>query len=316
MPADPNDALHLAATEALPRTEAVAEAARGLDLKSDADVLQALLDGQRRAVESVAAAIPALSRAAQLGVAALGAAGRLIYLGAGSPALMSLADALEIPQTYGIAYDRIVLILADGATIATRLNGVREDDAAGARADIAAAQVGPNDLVIATSASGTTPYTVEGLRAARAAGAKTVGIAGNAGAPLLLDADVAVLLDAGPEVISGSTRMGAGTAQKAALNMLSTLIGVRLKHVYDGQMINMKADNDKLRGRAARIVETITGASAEIAAHALRQSDGEVKPAILIAAGAKSLADATAILSATNGDIRQALAQLGAAPRQ
>lgn len=316
MPAYPNVVHSLAAANPLPRTEAVADAARGLDTKSNADVLHALLDGQRRAVESVAAAIPALSQAAQLGVGALEAGGRLIYLGAGSPALMSLADALEIPQTYGIAYDRIVLILADGATIATRLNGVREDDAAGARADIAAAKVGPNDLVIATSASGTTPYTVEGLRAARAAGAKTVGIAGNSGAPLLLDADVAVFLDAGPEVISGSTRMGAGTAQKAALNMLSTLIGVRLKHVYDGQMVNMKADNDKLRGRAARIVQTITGANAEMAGEALRQSEGEVKPAILIAAGAKNLADANAILAATQGDIRQALARLGAAPGQ
>jgi N-acetylmuramic acid 6-phosphate etherase len=303
----------MAVTKALPRTEAIVDVAVGLDTKSDADVLGALLDGQRRAIESVATAIPALSRAAEVGVAALEAGGRLIYLGAGSPALMSLADALEIPATYGIPYDRIVLVLADGKTIATRLNGVLEDDAEGARADIGAAGVGRNDCVIATSASGTTPYTVEGLRAARAAGAKTIGIAGNAGSPLLADADVAVLLDTGPEVISGSTRMGAGTAQKAALNMLSTLIGVRLNHVYDGLMVNMKADNDKLRGRAARIVTTITGASAESAAFALEQSGGEIKPAILIAAGARSFADAMTVLGATRGNVRQALAQLGAA---
>ena len=183
----------------------------------------------------------------------------------------------------------------------------------GARQDVAAAGVGPGDCVIATSASGTTPYTVEGLRAAKAAGATTIGIAGNAGAPLLALADVSVLLDAGPEVISGSTRMGAGTAQKAALNMLSTLIGVRLNHVYDGLMVNVKADNDKLRGRAARIVTTITGASAETAADALKTSDGEVKPAILIAAGAKSLADAVDLLGATKGNVRDALAKLGAA---
>lgn len=304
----------MAVSNALPRTEAVAAAAAGLDTKSDADVLTALLDGQRRAVESVAAAIPDLARAAQLGANALAGGGRLIYLGAGSPALMSLADALEIPQTYGIAHDRIVLILADGKTIATRLNGMREDDADGARADIAAAGVGPGDCVIATSASGSTPYTVEGLRAAKAAGASTVGIAGNAGAPLLGSADVSVLLDAGPEVISGSTRMGAGTAQKAALNMLSTLIGVRLGHVYDGLMVNVKADNDKLRGRAERIVVTITGASAQTAADALKESDGEVKPAILIAAGAKSLADAEDLLGATKGNVRDALARLNAHP--
>lgn len=304
----------MAVSNVLPRTEAIVETALGLDTKPDAEVLGALLDGQRRAIESVAAAIPALSRAARLGVEALESGGRLVYLGAGSPALMSLADALELPQTYGIAYDRIVLILADGESIATRLNGVREDDADGARADIRAAAVGPGDCVIATSASGTTPYTLEGLRAARAAGAKTVGIAGNAGAPLLADADVGVLLDTGPEVISGSTRMGAGTAQKAALNMLSTLIGVRLNHVYDGMMVNVRADNDKLRGRAARIVTTITGASAETAAFALQQSEGEVKPAILIAAGARSLADAVTLLGATKGNVRAALSRLGATP--
>lgn len=304
----------MAVSNAVPRTEAIADAATGLDTKPDADILAALLDGQRRAIDAVAAAIPALSQAAQLGAEALAGGGRLIYLGAGSPALMSLADALEIPQTYGIAYDRIVLILADGKTIATRLNGVREDDAEGAREDIAAAGVGPGDCVIATSASGSTPYTVEGLRAARSAGATTVAIAGNAGAPLMASADVPVLLDTGPEVISGSTRMGAGTAQKAALNMLSTLIGVKLGHVYDGLMVNVKADNDKLRGRAQRIVTTITGASAQAAADALKTSDGEVKPAILIAAGAKSLADAVDLLGATKGNVRDALARLNAHP--
>jgi N-acetylmuramic acid 6-phosphate etherase len=302
----------MAATSALPTTEGVAEAAYGLDTKSDTEILSILVDGQRRAIEAAAAALPALSQAAQLGVAALQAGGRLIYLGAGSPALMSLADALEIPATYGIAYDRIVLILADGETIATRLNGVREDDAAGARAEIAAAGVGPSDCVIATSASGTTPYTVEGLRAARAAGAKTIGIAGNADVPLFAHADVAVLLDTGPEVISGSTRMGAGTAQKAALNMLSTLIGIRLGHVYDGQMVNMIADNEKLRGRAARIVMNVSGASAEHANDALRRTDGKIKPAILIAAGAKSLADAVGLLGDSKGNVRDALARLGA----
>jgi N-acetylmuramic acid 6-phosphate etherase len=139
-----------------------------------------------------------------------------------------------------------------------------------------------------------------------------VAISGNAEAPLLASADVAVLLDVGPEVISGSTRMGAGTAQKAALNMLSTLIGVRLGHVYDGLMVNVKADNDKLRGRAARIVTTITGASLDLATRALKESEGEVKPAILIAAGARSLADAVDILGVTNGNVRDALARLGA----
>lgn len=302
----------MAAAAVLPRTEALHSASVGLDIRSDGEILEALLNGQRRAVESVAAAIPALSRAARLGAAAIEAGGRLVYVGAGSPALISLGDALELPQTYGIARDRIVLVLADGPAIAQRLDGTREDNAAEARAEVETLQLGPTDCVIATSASGSTPYTVSGLATARAAGARTVGIAGNADAPLFAHADVAVLLDSGPEVISGSTRMGAGTAQKAALNMLSTLIGVRLGHVYDGLMVNLTADNDKLRGRAARIVATITGASAERAAEALKASDGEVKPAILIAAGAKSLADAVDLLGVTKGNVREALDRLGA----
>ncbi|MBK8083119.1 MAG: N-acetylmuramic acid 6-phosphate etherase [Devosia sp.] len=283
----------------------------GLDTWPDDAILAALLDGQRRALEAVAAAIPDLSRGARLAADRLRGGGRLIYVGAGSPALMSLADALEIPQTYGIAHERIVTILADGKGIAERLDGSREDRADEAEADIAAARVGPADCVIATSASGSTPYTVAGLRAARRAGAATIGIAGNRASPLLESADVAVLLATGPEVISGSTRMGAGTAQKAALNMLSTLMGVHLGHVYDGLMVNLTADNAKLRGRAARIVSTITGVDDGTAAQALGVSGGEVKPATLLAAGVGSLAEAGALLDQSRGNLRQALARAG-----
>lgn len=293
-----------------PATEVADDRYEGLDTWGDDAILAALLEGQKRALASVDAAIPALSLAASAAAEKLAAGGRLVYLAAGSPALMSLADALEIPQTYGVAYDRVVLILSDGEGIAKRLNGVREDDRDGARADVAANGVGPGDCVIATSASGTTPYTLAGLQAAKAAGAATVAIAGNAGAPLLSIADIPVLLNAGPEVISGSTRMGAGTAQKAALNMLSTLIGVKLGHVYDGLMVNVKADNEKLRGRSARIVSRITGASEAEARETLNQSGGEVKPAILIAAGAENLAQAEALLGQTKGNVRAALARL------
>lgn len=291
-------------------TEIAEDRFAGLDTWPDATILAALLDGQKRALASVEAAIPALAQAAAAAAAALAGGGRLVYLASGSPALMSLADALEIPQTYGIAHDRVVLILADGAGIATRLNGMREDDAEGARADVAAQRVGAGDCVVAISASGSTPYTVAGLEAARKAGARTVGIAGNAGAPLLAAAEIPVLLDAGPEVISGSTRMGAGTAQKAALNMLSTLVGVRLGHVYDGLMVNVKADNEKLRIRSARIVSRITGVPEARARETLELSGGEVKPAILIAAGAQGLAAANALLAETGGNVREALARV------
>ena len=299
-------------TPAAVRTESVDATSVDLDIRSDGEILSTILDGQRRAINSLEAAIPSLSRAAQLAVEALDRGGRLVYLGAGSAALMSLADALEIPQTYGIARDRIVMIFADGRDIATRLNGAREDDGAGARIEIAGHKLGSGDCVVAISASGATPYTVHGLDEARVRGAKTIAIAGNAGAPLFQFADVPVLLDVGPEVIAGSTRMGAGTAQKSALNMLSTLVGIRLGHVYDGLMVNVKADNEKLRGRAARIVTTITGASAEQAPAPSSNRMATVKAAILIAAGAKSLADAVRLLGAAKGHVRAALGKLGA----
>lgn len=293
----------------LPTTEGADARYAGLDTWPDDAVLTALLDGQRRGVASVEAAIPDLARAARIAAEKLTAGGRLVYLAAGSPALISLGDALEIPQTYGVARDRILLLLAGGKSIFETLTGVEEDDGEQAQRDVASAGIGAADCVVAISASGTTPYTVAGLRAAKAAGAATVGIAGNAGAPLIVSADIGVLLDSGPEVISGSTRMGAGTAQKAALNMLSTLIGVRLGHVFDGQMINFIADNDKLRGRAARVITRITGADNDRAIRALEQTDGAIKPAILIAAGATH-AQAGDLLARTTGNLREALALL------
>lgn len=300
-------------TSTAPATEIAEARYAGLDTWQDDAILAALLDGQKRALASVEAAIPDLVRAARHVAEKLATGGRLVYLGAGSPALIALADALEIPQTYGVARDRIVLVLAGGQAITQNLTGVDEDDADLARHDVAAAAIGPGDCVIAVSASGSTPYTVAGLEACRAAGAATVGIAGNRGAPLLAIAGVGILLDAGPEVISGSTRMGAGTAQKAALNMLSTLVGVHLGHVYDGLMVNVNADNQKLRGRAARIVMTITGVEQGKALEALKLSDGAVKPAVLIAAGAENLAQAGALLGQTKGNLRVALAKIGTA---
>ena len=291
----------------LPATESVDQRYRGLDTWDDATILGALLDGQKRALAAVEAAIPALSKAAGLVADALSRGGRLIYLGAGSPALISLGDALELPQTFGIPRDRIELILAGGASITQNLAGPSEDDRDLGAREMIAANVGPNDCVVAVSASGSTPYTVAGLVAAHERGAATVAVAGNAGAPLFSVADAEVLLDVGPEVISGSTRMGAGTAQKAALNMLSTLVGVRLGHVHDNFMVNVNADNEKLRKRSERMVSAITGSTGDVAAAALVDSAGAVKPAILIAAGA-SPDEARRLLGQHGGVVRDALA--------
>lgn len=292
-----------------PETEARDPRYGGLDTWRDEAILSALLEGQQRSLNAVAQALPELARAARAAAERLQRGGRLIYLGAGSAGLMALADALEIPQTFGLSAGQTRTVLADGPRIAESLNGEREDNDAAARADMAAIAVNAKDCVIAVSASGRTPYTVAGLRAAKAAGALTVGLAGLRGSPLFMEADIGVELHTGAEVISGSTRLSAGTAQKAALNLISTLMAVRLGHVYDGLMVNLRADNAKLRGRAARMVMLIAGVDEPRALAALETSGGKVKEAALIAAGCAP-EDVEALLTASNGNLRQALAVL------
>ena len=290
----------------MPETEARDARYAGIDTWRDEAILSALLEGQQRALNAVAQALPQISRAARGAAKALESGGRLVYLGAGSPALMALADALEIPQTFGLDRAQIRLVLADGSGISQQLNGQREDNAEAAIADINAITLHKRDCVIAISASGTTPYTLAGQRAARDAGALTIGLAGSRTSPLLMEADIGIELATGAEVISGSTRLSAGTAQKAALNLMSTLIAVRLGHVYDGLMVNVRADNAKLRARAQRIVASIAGVPAEAALAALTLSGGAVKEAVLIAMGCPP-ADAAGLVSAAKGHLRDAM---------
>lgn len=281
--------------------------AKGFDTLSPTRILDVLAAAQANAARSVEAAIPAIADAAERAAAALRSGHRLAYVGAGSSGLMALADCLELPGTYGIGIDEAIVILAGGRDSLVDMIGVGEDDAEAGAADLAAAGVGRGDCVIAVSASGSTPYTVAAARAARERGATVIGIANNEGAPLLAAADVAVLLRTPPEVISGSTRMGAGTAQKIALNMLSTLMAVHLGHVHDGHMVNVRADNDKLRARAARIVTDITGISTDTATGLLRESRGSVKHAILLAAGAGDIEAANAALVEAGQNLRRAM---------
>jgi N-acetylmuramic acid 6-phosphate etherase len=292
------------------RTEAQHRHAEGLDIQAPASVLSALAEGQIEAAQAVRAAIPAIAAAAELVAPRLKAGGRLVYAAAGSSGLMALADALELPGTYGIARDRVVVLLAGGEEALRNLAGAPEDDRAEAVRAVVSAAVGPRDCVIAVSASGSTPYALAALEEARRRGAATVALANNAGTPLLDGADVAVLLETPPEVIAGSTRMGAGTAQKIALNMLSTLVAVHLGHVHDGYMVNLVADNAKLRGRAQRIVAAVTGSRPDEAARLLEKSGGAVKTAILLAAGAADAEAARKLLDGTGQKLRPALSAI------
>lgn len=292
---------------ALTRTEALHHNAEGLDIQAPEAILSSLAGGQIEAAEAVRAAIPAIAAAAELVATRLKAGGRLIYAAAGSSGLMALADALELPGTFGIARDRVVVLLAGGAAALQNLAGAPEDDAAEAVQAVASAAPGGQDCLIVLSVSGSTPYAVAALDEARRRGAASIALANNPGTPLLEKADVAVLLATPPEVIAGSTRMGAGTAQKVALNMLSTLTAIHLGHVHDGYMVNLVADNAKLRGRARRIVASVAGVGPEEAARLLERSGGAVKTAILLAAGAADAAAAEKILDSTGQKLRPAL---------
>jgi len=295
---------------AIAGTEAVNRSATRIDIDPPLAVLARLADAQIEAAAATRSALTGIATAARLIADTLLGGGRIVYAAAGSSALMALSDALELPGTFGIARDRIVVLLAGGADALTNLAGAPEDDRAQAVADIAAQGIGSGDCLVAVSASGSTPYAVAALAEAKRRGAKTIGMANNDGASLVRDADVGIVLATPPEMIAGSTRMGAGTAQKIALNMMSTMVGIHLGHVHDGYMVNLHADNAKLRDRAARIVAAIAGCGPDAASAFLRQSEGSVKVAVLMALGAASVDDARHRLQQSGQRLRPALAGL------
>ncbi|MCC2613157.1 N-acetylmuramic acid 6-phosphate etherase [Neorhizobium petrolearium] len=291
-------------------TEARHGKAEGLDMRAPAEILELLAAAQQEAAKAVDRAIPAIAEAADLMAATLKSGGKLVYVGAGSAGLVAMTDALELPGTYGIAPEKLVVLFAGGLSPVTDLPGGPEDDPVLGRHD--ADVISGEDCVLCVSASGSTPYTVAVAEVARARGAKLVAIANNAGARLFDGADVAILLETPPEVVAGSTRMGAGTAQKMAFNMLSTLAAVKLGHVHDGHMVSLRADNDKLRARAARMVADIAGIDFEEARAWFGAADGSVKVAVLLAAGAADAEAAKALLARSGEVLRVALDELHA----
>jgi N-acetylmuramic acid 6-phosphate etherase len=289
------------------KTEERHDNAKGLDLMHPALALRLLASGQQAAAKAVDAAIESISAAASIAAESLASGRRLAYAGAGSSGLMAMADALELPGTYGIPQDQIVVLLAGGTASLSDLAGGYEDDMDLARNDVRKAGIGAGDCLVSVSASGSTPYALAAADEARKLGAKVIAVANNPGAALFKDADVSILLQTPPEVVSGSTRMGAGTAQKIAFNMFSTLVGIQLGHVLDGHMVNLRADNIKLHGRAIRIVTDITGISAGEAGRLINMASGSVKVAILLASGAEDVAVAEAALKEARQNLRRAI---------
>lgn len=290
------------------QTEKPHPKSRGLDLLDGEQILAILHEGQVEATKSVSAAIPALNKGAEAMAMAIKSGGNLVYAAAGSSGLMGLADGLEIPPTFGVPTSRINILRAGGLEDMARPKGEAEDDEDAATRD--AANIGPNDCVICLAASGNTVYPVTIMKIAKERGATTIGISNNDGTLLITGSDIPVHLPTPPEVIAGSTRLGAGTAQKIALNMMSSLMGVRLGHVVDGLMVNVIANNVKLFERAENIVMDITGCDRKTASTNLKAANGGVKQAILITSGAKDLSDATKYLDMADQNLRSAITNI------
>jgi N-acetylmuramic acid 6-phosphate etherase len=291
-----------------PRTETRHQAANGLDALADRDILTAIVGGQVAALGALDLAQEQIAQGAALMALSVRAGAHLVYAAAGSSGLMALADGAELGGTFGIDPSRIRILMAGGLPVDARMPGNTEDDAQAAQ--VAASTINAADTVIAVSASGNTAYPTTIARIARQKGAQVICIANNRDAAMFAHADVAICLPTPAEIIAGSTRMGAATAQKAALNAMSTLMGIRLGHVHDGMMVNVVADNDKLRARAALMVRDIVGVSEQTAKTCLQQAQGAVKPAVLLAAGVGSLTAAQQLLTETNGHLRAALARV------
>jgi N-acetylmuramic acid 6-phosphate etherase len=268
--------------------------------------IEAMWDGQMAAVAIVRSALGQITSATEAAAQTLKENGRLIYAGAGTSGRVAVQDGTELVPTFSWPPERLIYVLAGGSE--AMLNSVEgaEDDAEEGVRQMDAASIGPYDVVIGVAASGRTPFTVALIRRARERGALTIGLAGNAGSPLLEASEFPVLLETGSEVLAGSTRMKAGTAQKVALNLISTGIMIRLGRTYGGLMVDMQISNIKLKARAERMVAQIAGCDARTAEAALSQSAGNIKLAVLLARG-KSPNEAIDLLEASHGNLRHIL---------
>ena len=297
----------LATLDAL-ATEAARPGLDNLDCLSTSEIVRILVEGQATALAAALAVVPQLAAAADVVAAQLAKGGRLFYVGAGTSGRLAILDAAECPPTFGSSPSTVVALMAGGETANTRAIEGAEDDA-GAGADALRAQgLMVDDVVVGIAASGRTAYVVGALRYARDIGVPTVAIVNNAGSPVAEVAELAVELLTGPEVIAGSTRLSAGTAQKIALSTLSTAVMVRLGKTYGPYMIDMHASNLKLRRRALRMIQVITNADADTAIRTLSEAGGSLKTAVVALLVHCSVTEAKQRLDRADGRVRGALA--------
>ncbi|AAM84879.1 N-acetylmuramic acid 6-phosphate etherase [Yersinia pestis] len=278
-----------------------------LDKLSTLAMLTCINDEDRKVPDAIRLVLPAVAQAVDLAADALKQGGRLIYLGAGTSGRLGVLDASECPPTFGVPHGMVIGLIAGGpGALLKAVEGAEDDIALGMR-DLQDLQLTATDMVVGLAASGRTPYVIGALRYARELGCPTAAISCNPDSPIAQEAQVAISPVVGPEALTGSTRMKSGTAQKLVLNMLSTGAMVKLGKVYQNLMVDVKATNVKLVDRACRIVVEATGVSRAEAEHALRQTDFEVKPAILMLLKGVSAEQARQDLRQHHGYLRAAL---------
>jgi N-acetylmuramic acid 6-phosphate etherase len=294
---------HLKTEQRNPRT-------RGLDLKSSLGIVRALNHEDAKVALAVRRELPAIARAVDAIVASLERDGRLFYVGAGTSGRLAVLDAAEVPPTFGVKRSLVRAVIAGGRkALQGAVEGAEDSVANGAR-DLLKAGLSRRDVVVGIAASGTTPYVLGALDAAKKAGAVTVGVTSNRKAPLARVADIAIAPNTGQEAVAGSTRLKAGTSQKMVLNLLSTASMVRLGRVYENWMIHLTLTNKKLERRGTRILREATGASASTAAHALRQTGHDLPSAIvMLKAGVNADASRRALVH-SRGNARLAIESL------
>ena len=291
---------HLKTEQANPRS-------RGLDQKSSLAIVRLINFEDARVARAVGRELPKIARAVDAIADSLGSGGRLFYVGAGTSGRIAFLDAAECPPTFGTPPKLVQAVIAGGRKALRHAVEHAEDSARNGARDLARVKLKPHDVVVGIAASGTTPYVLGAIRYSRRVGAMTIGLTSNPASPLARLVQVTIAPNTGPEVLAGSTRMKAGTAQKMVLNMLSTGAMVRLGKVYENWMIRVKLTNEKLQKRAARILEQAAGVSASKARHALRQARHDLPLALVMLCTGANSQEAQRRLAKSRGNVRVAM---------
>jgi len=294
--------------DSVPNTEAPNPRTSAIDTLSSLEIVTLINEEDARIAGAVREQLPQIARAVDAIVGRLRRGGRLFYFGAGTSGRLGVLDASEMPPTFSVPPDLVQGWIAGGDSALRRSAEAAEDDAAEGAQAARQAHVGEADVVVGIAASGTTPWVLGAIAEARERGAATIGLTCNPGAPLARAAEMAIVPLVGPEVVAGSSRMKAGTAQKMVLNMLSTATMIRLGKVYGNLMVDVRPTNDKLRRRAARILQQAASVDAETARAALEETGYEVKPALVMLLSGVNAGEARRRLDKAGGFVRRAIA--------